>query len=111
MHNPFAKPATISQLLLTSICWVGSCLAVFFGAVYGASVLKPAHDGSAYVLGCAALICVVMWRRVIAVGWRVLGDEATSLYWGMAGLWLLLLTVLLVLSVLLIVLAVIILAD
>jgi len=104
MRNPFVNPFTIRQWLLSSLCWVGSCLAGFCGITYGMMKLLPDNgDLVGWVLfGSAIGVCVLMWRRVIAIGWqlRLAGEPAWLVVCG--GVWRLLLTFLLFLSVVLI---------
>jgi hypothetical protein len=107
MRNLFAKPATLNQLIIGSLCWVGSCLVAFSGIIDMTNILLPRGDVGAYpIFGSAILICGLMWNQVIASGWQVLWSEETSVVKLLTGIWLFLLTVLLVISGLLIVLGI-----
>lgn len=104
MRNPFANPLTVRQWLLSSLCWVGSCLAGFYGSVYGVATLLP-HSGDLVgwvFFGSAMVVCALMWRRVIAIGWQLqpAGEPTWLVVCG--GVWRLLLTFLLIASVVLI---------
>ena len=103
MRNPFAKPQTLGQWLLGSVCWVVCCLGCFWGSIYTSNYF-PKYGFAHYypILGTAILICVTMWKQAIFIGWQLVGEEKASALKLMISLWLLLLTVLLIISVLLI---------
>jgi hypothetical protein len=109
MYNPFAKPVTLYQFLVSSLCWVGGCLGGFEGVLYGTNIFLPRGDAGAYpIFGSAILICGLMWSQVIAIGWHLVGEEEVSVIKAITSVWLLLLTVLLVISGLLILVGIII---
>jgi hypothetical protein len=74
MQNPFLKPHTVPQWLLSSICWVGTCLGGFLLCSKGAFSL---HSNENFILslvfGSAIIVCVLMWRQVISTGWQIVG--------------------------------------
>lgn len=100
MYNPFQAPATLPQWLVSSLCWAVSCWVVFCLFSWGTMWLWISDDGMYPVFGAAALVCVLMWKRAIKVGWRLWsGSEAGLAFNVVGGLWLLLLTAALVFSV------------
>ena len=107
MQNPFLKPHTAPRWLLSSICWVGSCLGLFQGSIWGASALSASGPLIAFVVfGSAIAVCVLMWQRVISVGWRIIGQDnkslTVSIVDNLAVVWLALLSLAFCVSVLLI---------
>lgn len=105
MQNPFLKPDTVPQWLLSSVCWVGSCLGGFLGCSRGAFALSSnGIFGFFLVFGSAIGVCVLMWRRVISTGWQVVGSTsgdtlAVKLIENLAVVWLALLFSAFVISV------------
>jgi hypothetical protein len=104
MQNPFLKPDTVPQWLLSSICWVGSCLAGFVGCSRGAFALSNEYLVILFVFGSAIAVCVLMWRRVISTGWWLIGRGngetlTIKLVENMAVVWLALLFLAFVISV------------
>ena len=105
MRNPFEKPQSLQQWLLSSVCWAASCWAAscwagFCAISWGLLVLWRSDNCLFLVFGLALFICVLMWRQVISVGWRQLWASEEPMTWlgKIAGLWLLLLTGLFLLS-------------
>ena len=101
MYNPFGKPQTLGQWMISSVCWVACCLGCFRGSIYSSNYF-PKYGFAHYypILGIAILICVTMWKQVISIGWQVVGEKKASALKLMISMWLLLLTVLLIVSVL-----------
>lgn len=97
MHNPFLKPYTVPQWLLSSICWVGSCLGGFLACSGGTVALISNEYAMLFVVfGGAIAVCVLMWRQVISTGWGIIrqnsGETATvKLVDNLAVVWLALL--------------------
>ena len=94
MRNYFSVPESLSQWLVSSACWAGSCLVGFNIASY-ASMWLWRSDNSMYpIFGFAVCICVMMWRRVIRVGWNLLQTSPadSALLNTAAAVWLFLLS-------------------
>lgn len=101
MRNPFQTPQLLPQWVLSSACWVISCLGGFLLFCTGLFKLLPFSDDMIWVLGAAGVVCIVMWKQVIVVGWRLWSDNEQGVTLNVvAGLWLLALTVVCVLSAL-----------
>ncbi|MBF9142020.1 hypothetical protein [Hymenobacter properus] len=101
MRSPFEKPETLPQWLLSSACWAASCWVAFSLFSWGSMWWWKSDDGMFLVFGAAVLVCILMWKRVIKVGWRLWSDNREVLSMNiLAGLWLLLQTAAFVLSVL-----------
>ena len=82
MPNPFSPPHTLPQWLLTSLCWVVSC-SVGFKLVSSVLLRFEMSDNITMlpIFGSAIYICVLMWRRVISVGWRLLLASPSDSAW------------------------------
>ena len=108
MQNPFAKPHTLPQWLLASLCWVAGCLLIFCGCSRAAFALFSSEGISLVaVFGSAIVVCFLMWQRVIATGWGLVGEAnaksvARKVVARLAGFWLFLLITAFVVSVVLI---------
>ena len=90
-------------MLVSSLCWIGACVSGFLGSIYISDMLLPHDDTAVFtVFGSAVLVCGLMWRRVVTVGWQLVGEAKSSLLEMAATLWLMILTGLLGLSALLI---------
>ncbi|MDO7852886.1 hypothetical protein [Hymenobacter convexus] len=101
MRNPFEVPVTLPQWLVSSLCWAASCVVVFNLFSWGSMWLWKSDDGMYSVFAAAGLVCILMWKRAIKVGWRLWSDNKAGLSINIVGgLWLLLLTAAFVLSVL-----------
>jgi hypothetical protein len=101
MRNPFEKPETLPQWLLSSSCWAASSWIVFSLFTWGSMWLWKNDDGMFPVFGAAVLVCILMWKRAIRVGWRLWSDNQDVLSINiLAGLWLLVQTAAFVFSVL-----------
>ena len=72
MHNYFSVPKSLPQWLVSSACWAASCLAAFKIASYVLTWIWPSDNSMYPILGLAMCICVMMWRRVIRVGCKLL---------------------------------------
>ena len=105
MQNPFLKPYTVPQWLLSSMCWVGICLGGFLACSRGTVALISNEYAMLFVVfGGAIAVCVLMWRQVISTGWGIIrqdsGETATvKLVDNLAVVWLALLFVGFIISV------------
>ena len=72
MRNYFSVPQSLPQWLVSSACWTGSCLGGFNIARYALMWIWHSNNSMYPVFGLAIYICVMMWRRVIRVGWNLL---------------------------------------
>lgn len=101
MRNPFEIPETLPQWLLSSVCWAASCLVAFHLFSWGNMWLWKSDNGMYPVFGAAGLVCVLMWKRAIKVGWRLWSANQAGVSVNVVGgLWLLVLTAAFVLSIL-----------
>ena len=101
MHNPFEVPETLTQWLVSSLCWAASSLVVFNLFSWGSMWLFKSDNGMFPVFGAAGIVCFLMWKRSIKVGWHLWSDNQAGIPVNIVGgLWLLVLTAALVLSVL-----------
>ena len=110
MHNVFAKPHTIGQWLLGSICWLACCVGGWCASDYlllkGSIHHSNGNDGPVLlVFGCFCLAQWLIWRKVLAAG-RPMLDPAQSSVTGFqlaaAYLWWLVIVLLQIISCLLV---------
>ena len=78
MRDYFSVSQSLPQWLVSSVCWTGSCLAGFKIVSYGVMWLWPSDNSMYPIFGLALCICVMMWRRVIRVGWNLLQTNSSD---------------------------------
>lgn len=94
MRSYFSMSQSLPQWLISSVCWAGVCLAGFNIASYALMWLWHSDSSMYLILGLAVCICVMMWRRVIRVGWNLwqTSSSDSALLNTAAGVWLFLLS-------------------
>lgn len=100
VKNPFLKPRTVSEWLLSSVCWTGACLGTWWLAwLLFDNVLSKILGGVA-LIGMPVSFCVahsLIWRRAVAGGRAIIrhDEEHHDFTWLRlaANLWLVVLTV------------------
>jgi hypothetical protein len=77
MHNPFAKPHTLGQWLLGSVCWTLSCMG---GWLLVLNVLAQQRSFALDMLGVSVfwLAHAMIWWRALAGGIAFLRSPVTE---------------------------------
>ena len=110
MPNVFAKPHTIAQWLLGSVCWLGCCVGGWCASDYllleGSLSHTAINDGPVLlVFGCFCLAQLLIWRKVLVAGRAVLDpaqSSATGLQLAAAYMWWLVVVLLQIIACLLV---------
>ncbi len=82
MNNPFSKPYTTEEWLLSSVCWTVSC----FGGWWCSGHAVAQRFGEDYLIYASPLCLLtanwLLCRYVLVRGWKIIGwyDTATSLW-------------------------------
>lgn len=99
MNNPFHKPHTVSEWLLSSVCWTGACLGTWWLACLLLDNVLSKILGGVALIGIPVSFCVahlLIWRHAVAGGRAIIryDEEHHDFSWPRlaANLWLLLLT-------------------
>ena len=69
MHNPFAKPHTLEQWLIGSLCWTLACMGGWVGMASGLFQLHlPGNYAQLVVMSTFWWMHLLVWFRAIASG-------------------------------------------
>jgi hypothetical protein len=94
MRNPFAKPRTLGQWLLGSVCWTVSCVGAW---ALLCAITKSKWDGPTSIVA-GLVVQVLLWWRAIPKGRALLEPAAYSWLVMLGWQWWLLLHMTLVIS-------------
>jgi hypothetical protein len=78
MHNPFAKPHTLAQWLLGSVCWTISCVAGWILSLQIILLLPRSFALDLLGVGAFLLAHALIWGRAIAGGIAFLRSPVTE---------------------------------
>ncbi|MVN78759.1 hypothetical protein GO988_20695 [Hymenobacter sp. HMF4947] len=83
MNNPFAKPGTVQEWLLSSTCWAASCLGCWWGGIYIFSQWAGEESVELLFLLFGFLAAhLLIWRYAVLRGWVLVGwKEAIAPLW------------------------------
>lgn len=100
MNNPLRKPHTVSEWLLSSVCWTAACLGTWWLAYLLLDHVLSKILGGVVLIGMPVSFCVahiLIWRRGVAGGRAIIrhDEEHYDFSWTRlaANLWLVTLTV------------------
>jgi hypothetical protein len=79
MNNPFSKPHTVSEWLLSSVCWTAACLIPWWITWMVLDNVLPKSLGSLVLVGMPLSFCVahglIWWRAVVGGNALIRYDE------------------------------------
>jgi hypothetical protein len=96
MRNPFAKPHTPGQWLLSSVCWTASCISLWWIIIERVSSLKTYSPEIIDLLSFVVFwpFCLLIWSKGVMHGNMWVWSMSSKAWFRMlSGAWLALLIV------------------